>query len=371
MKIQAKSSILKDALGKLLTVIDKKNSRPILSNCLFKAENGRLEIIATDLEVAAKIIVESEISTPGEFCINTKNIFDIVKELPDSHVDLVLEGEKNILSLNCDSINYSLLVTNSEDYPQVNFSNSGKPFELSAKNLSSIISKTSHAISSDETRMNLNGIYMQQIESKLRSVAIDGHRMALVDIEGFESENTSLSEGVIVPKKAIAEIKKITDTYPDEKLTISLDESFLYLSSHDSYFLSVRLIAREYPKYQSVIPAKTTYTMSVEREKFQNAVRRVKILSNEKTNGIKLGLKPGSLSIMANHPSLGHALENIAIDYSGEEMELGLNAKYLLESLNVIEGDEVIYEFNNELSPIIIKSAQDQNFLGIIMPLKL
>lgn len=371
MKISINANVLRDGLTKVLTVIDKKNARPILTNCLINAENGRLELVATDLEVTAKVILDSDISEDGSFCINTKNFHDILRELPDAQVQLDIDQEKNVLELNCQKINYSLLITSSDEYPQVNFENSGKPFQLKAKDFSNIIAKTSHAISNDETRINLNGIYAQQIDGKLRTVAIDGHRLALLDVHDFHSENQSLNDGVIIPKKGIVEIKKIADSYPESQLTVSLDESFLYLSANDQYFLSVRLIAREYPKYQTVIPSKTSYSMIVEKSALLNAVKRIKILSNEKTNGVKFGISNGQLTVSANHPSLGHATESIPVEYEGEEMEIGFNAKYVMESLMVLESDEIIYEFNNELSPVIVRSNSEPDFLGIIMPLKL
>ena len=192
-----------------------------------------------------------------------------------------------------------------------------------------------------------------------------------MDVHDFQSENQSLNDGVIIPKKGIVEIKKIADSYPDSELTVSLDESFLYLSANDQYFLSVRLIAREYPKYQTVIPSKTSYSMIVEKGALLNAVKRIKILSNEKTNGVKFGVSNGQLTVSANHPSLGHATETVPVEYEGEEMEIGFNAKYVMESLMVLESDEIIYEFNNELSPVIVRSNSEPDFLGIIMPLKL
>lgn len=371
MKISINSNVLRDGLNKVLTVIDKKNARPILTNCLINAENGRLELIATDLEVTAKVILDSEISEGGSFCINTKNFHDILRELPEAPLEMDIDQDKNVLELNCQKINYSLLITSSEEYPQVNFENSGKPFQLNSKDLSRIIAKTSHAISTDETRINLNGIYAQQLDGKLRTVAIDGHRLALLDVHNFNSENQSLMDGVIIPRKGITEIKKIADAYPEADLTVSLDESFLYLSANDQYFLSVRLIAREYPKYQTVIPSKTSYSMIVDRNALLNAVKRIKILSNEKTNGIKFGLSNNQLTISANHPSLGHAKETIPVEYEGEEMEIGFNAKYVIESLMVMDVEEVVYEFNNELSPVIARSDSEPDFLGIIMPLKL
>jgi DNA polymerase-3 subunit beta len=363
--------VLRDGLNKVLTVIDKKNSRPILTNCLINAYQGHIELIATDLEVMAKIIIPANVSETGTFCINTKNIFDIVRELPDDEVELDINKENNILNLNCKKINYSLLITNSEDYPQVNFQSSGEAFKLKSEEILKVINKTSHSVSTDETRINLNGIYLQKLDGKLRSVAIDGHRLALLDIHNFESNNQSLIDGVIIPRKGITELKKIAESNPDSDLTISLDDSFMYINSNDKYFLSIRMIAREYPKYQTVIPSKTIHTMIVDRNSLYDAVKRIRLLSNEKTNGIKATLTNNQMEVSANHPSLGHATEIIPVHYEGNEIEIGFNAKYMLDSLQVLDVSEIIYEFNNELSPVVIRSNEVPDFLGIIMPLKL
>lgn len=371
MKINIESSVLRDGLNKVLSVIDKKNSRPILTNCLINAFDNKLEIIATDLEVTAKIILNANISEDGTFCLNTKNIFDIVRELPDAQVELTVHKNKNLLELNCKKINYSLLITSSEEYPQTNFENSLESFKISSENIIKIISKVSHSVSTDETRINLNGIYLQKLDSKLRSVAIDGHRLALLDIHNFESDNQSLTDGIIIPKKGINELKRVADSFPDSSVKIAVDDSFMYINANDQYYLSIRLIAREYPKYQTVIPSKTTLKMVVDRNILLDAVRRIRILSNEKTNGIKLRLSNMSLSVSANHPSLGHALETVPANYEGAEMEIGFNAKYMLDVLSILDFNEITFEFNNELSPVIIRTEEFADFLGIIMPLKL
>lgn len=371
MKITIESSILRSGLNKILTVIDRKNSRPILTNCLISFKDSKLELLATDLEVAAKVILNATTVGQSKFCINTKNLFDILRELPDGSVELAIDDEKNLLNLTCGKINYSLLITSSEDYPQVSFDNSSEAVKIKASDLQNIIQKTHHAISNDETRINLNGIYFQEIENKLRAVAIDGHRLALLDIYNFDSNNQPLKDGVIIPKKGIAELKKLADHFQDSELSLKVDESFLYASCDEEYYISVRLIAREYPKYQTVIPSKTSYTITIDRGAFLNAVKRIKLLSNEKTNGVKVNFAETELKISADHPSLGHALETLPVSYDGPEMEIGFNARYMIDSLMVLDVSEIIFEFNNELSPVIIRSAEHENFLGIVMPLKI
>ncbi|MBD66942.1 MAG: DNA polymerase III subunit beta [Halobacteriovoraceae bacterium] len=371
MNVKIQTSKLREGLNKILTVIDRKNSRPILTNNLVILNDTNLELIATDLEVTAKVILPAQVNGSGKFCINTKNLFDILRELPDEELTLEVESEGGLLKLNCQKINYSLLISNPDEYPQVSFGDTSNSISLSSKNLLNIIAKTSHAISNDETRINLNGIYLQNIESKLRAVAIDGHRLALLDILDFNYDNHALKDGIIIPKKGIGELKKLAESNLDGEIKINIDESFIYANSNDEYFLSVRLIAREYPKYQTVIPSKTTHTLLIEKNIFYNAVKRIKLLSNEKTNGIKCSFSSSELLITADHPSLGQAKESIQVEYDGPEMEIGFNARYMIDALSILDVNEIIFEFNNELSPVIIRSNEEENFLGIIMPLKI
>jgi DNA polymerase-3 subunit beta len=370
MKLTIQSQILRDAINKVLSVVDKKNSRPILTNCLIKSVGQKLELIATDLEVSAKIILNAKIDKEGSFCINSKNIADILRELPNDEVILNVDNN-NLLNLSCKNINYSLLITSADEFPQLSFQNQSTEFRLKTKQVAHIINKTSHAISTDETRLYLNGIYLQLTDSKLRAVAIDGHRLALLDTHEFIGENKYLVDGVIVPRKGISELKKIADTYPEDEVSISLDDSFMFVNARNEYYLSIRLIAREYPKYQTVIPSKTTNRFHIDRNAILNAVKRIKILSNEKTNGIKLNILPNELVISTNHPAMGQATETLPIAYDGKAVEIGFNAKYLIENLAVLNETDVTFEFNNELSPVVIKADDLPEFLGIIMPLKL
>lgn len=370
MKLTIQSQILRDAINKVLSVVDKKNSRPILTNCLIRSHGQKLELIATDLEVSAKILLGAKIEKEGSFCINSKNFAEILRELPNDDVVLNVENS-NLLNLTCKNISYSLLITTADEFPQLNFQNQASEFRLKTKQVANIINKTSHAISTDETRLLLNGIYLQLTDSKLRAVATDGHRLALLDTHEFIGENKFLVDGVIVPRKGIAELKKVAENYPDEDVSISLDDSFMFVNAKNEYFLSIRLIAREYPKYQTVIPSKTVNHFTIDRNAVLNAVKRIKILSNEKTNGVKLNIQKNELIISTNHPALGQATETIPTLYDGKPTEIGFNAKYLIENLQVLNETDVVFEFNNELSPVVIKAVDLPEFLGIIMPLKL
>ena len=166
--------------------------------------------------------------------------------------------------------------------------------------------------------MFLNGIFLQEVDGKLRSVATDGYRLSLVESELSNHKIDALINGIIIPKKGVSELKKIAENYHDQEISISVDESFIYLNAKDNYLLAIRLIAKEYLKYQAVIPKKTSFFADVDRSAFMNAVRRIKIMANERSNGVKLILKENEMIVAANHPSLGEAQERFNIHYSGK-----------------------------------------------------
>ncbi len=371
MKITIQTQKLRDGISKISNIVERKSSRPILTNCLVELKNSNIELIATDLEVTAKIILEAKVEGTGKFCLNTKNIVDILRELPEGNLELIIDENKNLLNVKCEKIDYSLLITSPDEFPLVNFETNKTDLEIKNSEVLNFINKTYHAISTDETRLNLNGIYLQELDSKIRVVAIDGHRLALVDLKEFVGSSSVVKDGIIIPKKGVNEIKRLAESNPDKPVSISIDEAFIYFSTNKEYFLSIRLIAREYPKYQTVIPSKTAFVFKVDKTSLLNAVKRIRILSNEKTNGIKFSLKTNELVLSANHPSYGNASEVLPIDYNGADIEIGFNAKYMIDSLSVLSDSEVIFEFNNELSPIIVRTQDLPDFLGIIMPLKL
>ena len=369
MRINIEVNELKDSLNKVLSVVDKKNTRLILNYIKLEAIDNVLEITATDLEVSAKIRLNCMVEKPGTICVNAKNIFDIIKELPDKLVTLDLDA--NNLKINCENIHFTLLIFTNEEFPKLQFKSNTNEFKLHSKQIIEIINKTSHAISNDETRIFLNGIFFQEVENKLRVVATDGFRLALIETE-LESDNIeALINGIIIPKKGVMELKKITETYPDNEINITIDESFIYLNANNNYFLAIRLIAKEYLKYQAVIPKKTNFFADIDKNNLLNAVKRIRIMANERSNGVKVNINENELIITANHPSLGEASEKINIRYSGKSFEIGFNAKFLMETLTVLNDEEIRMEFNNELSPVVIKSIRNPNFLCIVMPLKL
>lgn len=378
MCIQIETQIFHNALGKVISILDKKNRQPLLAYSQFKfLVTDQLEISATDLEISALIAIEVKgVKKFQSFCVNAKNLFDILKGMPTQNISFNLiqkENERHVLHVENiqKDIHYSLKVYSDHDYPHLNFKSTQNHLILSSKNILDMINKTSHAISHDDTRPYLKGIFIQEIKDKIRVVSTDGHRLALYEINSQATHFSIFTNGIIIPKKGIQELKKIAEFFPKDDLSLSFDDSFMYIVAGNSYKLSIRLITSEYPKYQSVIPDKTNYSIRVVRDHLLMAIKRIKIMSNEKSNGMKLSLNKNEIVLQANHPSFGDAKETMNIDYDGEFMEIGFNAQYIIDVLTVLDEKEIFLELNDELSPVVIKSSSSNSFLGIVMPLKL
>ena len=371
MLFKIHTDVLREAVNRILSIVDKKSSRPILSYILLNADNKQIELFATDLEVSAKVLVNAEVENKGKVCINAKNLSDILRELPNNTMLQVGHNtEKNAIDLHCNEIYYNLMVNDSNDFPFLDFNDQNPLFSLRAEKLAEIINKTSYAISNDETRLYLNGIFFQEVDQHFRAVATDGHRLALMETD-LSINLDILKNGIIIPKKGIFELKKMADHFPNDELKFYLNESFFHASVSNSFYLSVRLISREFPKYQSAIPNKTAFSIVAENGLFMNAVRRIKIMANEKTNDIKLNISRNEISVTAAHPSFGEAVERIPVKYEGQQLTINFNAKYLIDALSVFGETDMTLEFNNELSPVVLRSNNYPDYLGIIMPLNL
>lgn len=368
----ASTEILNSALHKITGIVDRKNSRPILNNCLFQSDNDQLWIYATDLEVSAKICIKIVSTESIRFCVNLKQLSEILKELPKGEVEFNYEEENNLLHLKCNDASFSILTADVKEYPALSFEHANFNLTFSPQEILKIVEKVSYAMSQDETRIFLNGVYIHQVENSLKAVAIDGHRLALVELSGHSYNNPVLNNGILIPKKGITELKRIaTDALSSgESINCYIDQNFL-TAQFKKDEVSIRLITREYPKYQTVIPSKCSLILKLNKESFLAAVKRVRLLSNEQTQGIKLLLKNSSLELSSSHSNLGKAFEKIAVEYDGVETEISLNGRYLVDALNSIDASNILIEFNNSQSPLVIKTKDDPSTLSIIMPLRL
>ncbi len=358
-------------LARAQGVIDRRHAMTILTNVVLEADDGRLTLLATDLEVSLLQWCPATVETPGSVALSSRKLFEVVRESASDTIELrVLDNLWVGVSYGRSS--FKLTGIDPADHPGMPTSDAdgegSVSFEIEASALSEMIAKTVFSVSHDDTRSNLAGVYLCSAEKKgkLRMVATDGHRLALIDrkIKGDLPES-----GVILPRKGLAEIAKVL---PEESglVTVSIGRSEAVVKLSDSV-LSMCLVEGTFPDYKQVMPKETPNVALLDRDDFLHTVRRVSLLSSERANGVRLSLSEGRLEINANNPDLGEANEDLEIDYSGAEIVVGFNARYLLEVLAVLpENSRVELCLGTELSPGVLR-GEDSDYSYVVMPMRI
>lgn len=366
-----KDNFLK-ALQKVQGIVEKRTSMPILSNVLIEADDDSLNILATDLEVGLKSSYPTKIEESGKITVNAKKLYEIVKELPNEEI-VFSTKDNDWVEIRCGKVRFNIVGLSSDEFPVITSVNDDQLIEIEASLLRRMIEKTSYAICNDETKYNLNGIYTRVEQDGphkvLKMVATDGHRLSIASGEFKGSTDANLLKGVILPKKGIYEIKKITDE-GDGILKFGFVDNSAVIKKGDTTLI-MRLVDGEFPDYTRVIPSANELIVKSQREALIHAVRRMAILSSEKFKGIMLEIDSNGVKISSSNPELGDAMEELDVQYTGAPFSVRFNARYLLDVLMICEGEEVLMKFKNELSPSIVTPAQEDGLLAVIMPMRL
>jgi len=375
MKLSINKGELQTGLSRLQSIVEKRNSMPILANVLIEASKGKgkapggLQLAATDLEVGIQSTHEAEVSSAGGLTVSAKKLFEIVRELPDE--DIHLEATSNsYLNIQCARSHFTLAGTSTEEYPTLPSFKPEKTASVAAPVLGLMIERTMYAASVDETRYNLNGVYFEVLDEpgRIRMVATDGHRLATVD-RTLADESLGLDNGVIIPRKGLGELKKLIDEDDADEIDLSF-EGNNGLVRKGTVTLAMRLIEGDFPNYSQVLPKAVEKTVVIPSEELSRALRRVALLSSERSKAVKLEFSDGRLTISSNNPDLGDAREELDIDYAGEELAIGFNAKYLLDALATLKTKELRFGLQNELAPAQFVPTDDDDTLAVVMPMR-
>jgi len=372
MQFTIARDIFLKALARVQGIVEKRNTIPILSNVLIEAGDGEIEITATDLEVGMRASYQADTAKSGKVTVSAKKLFEIIKELPEGEVTLSAK-ENCWIEIRCGKALFNIVGLAADEFPYFPNVEQGDFISLPSGVISDLLEKTAFSISTDESKYNLNGIFFQNIELEgrqlLRLVATDGHRLALIqrELEGTESEE--LRKGVIFPKKGIFELRKIAEE-GDSDIRLGFMDNNAVIQK-DQTVIIMRLVDGEFPDYTRVIPQSQDVVAKIPREKFFHALRRMAILSSEKSRGVKVLLQPGRLEISSSNPELGDAREDLEIDYEGQEIAIGFNSRYMLDILQVQKEDEVILQVRDNMSPGMITPVEDRDFLAVVMPMRL
>lgn len=370
MKLEVEKKDLLTLLGRSQNIVEKRNTMPILINVLLDAEQDHLKVFATDLEVSLKDQIQAKVSQSGKVAVSAKNLFEIIKELPEGLITLE-KKENNWLRVTQKKSVFNLVGMSPEEYPVFPTFKTNHFIEIDSEILAEMIEKTLYSVSTDETRYHLNGVYFEnrKEDSALRMVATDGHRLSMVDRKTSGSDQLNLSTGVIVPRKGLNEIKKLLDSTEDS-VELAIEGSQLIVKNNQTLLL-IRLIEGKYPNYQQLVPQNLKESLRAPKETLLSSLKRVSLLSNAKSKGVTLSLSNGKMEIASNNPELGDAKEEIEVDYKGKDIKIGFNAKYILDVLGAIKEDIIEIDFNDHLSPGVVRPEKDSSYTCVVMPMRI
>jgi DNA polymerase-3 subunit beta len=371
MKIIIERAALVRALGHVQSVVEKRNTIPVLSNVLIKAKNGAVEFIATDMEIEILETVPADVQEEGSITAPAVKLFEISRKLPDgAQIQLTSTENDSVLQVHSGKSNFKLGCLPTADFPLMTVEDNGHKLDLPSQTLKTLIDSTKFSMSAEETRFYLNGIYFHTLENNgkkiLRTVATDGHRLAQAQFE-LEGDGVDIP-GVILPRKTVLELCKLIDNAADV-IHISISETKAQFS-FDTIELRSKLIDGTFPDYEKVIPKGNNKALRVNAEQFAKAVDRVATLSNEKSKAIKLNISSGQMTLSATSTDAGSAIEELDIDYKDDAIEVGFNAKYVLDIAQQIKGKEVQLDFSDASAPTILKEIKGDNALYVLMPMR-
>jgi DNA polymerase-3 subunit beta len=358
-------------LQKAQSVAEKRSSMPILSNVLIELAQEDLRLTATDLEVSFSGAYSARVIQAGAITVQARKFYEIVKELPAQEVR-VLARENQWLHISSGSTEYNLVGLSADEFPKVMKSEAVEWVDLETATLKDMIERTIYAVSTEETRYNLSGIYFEKVtiddQINLRLVATDGHRLSLVDRTLAEVEKLGFRKGVIVPRKGMQELIRLLEE--SERVHIAFADNTAIFRIGESTLI-MRLVDGEFPDYNTVIPKKALRVLNVERTKFMEMLRRMSIISTERYRGVRCNLYLDRMEIISNNPEIGDAREELPVTYQGEEMTAAFNPRYFLDALSVMKSQIVQAKMVDESSACTISGMEDEGFLAVVMPMRL
>jgi DNA polymerase-3 subunit beta len=370
MRLTIERSALLKALNHVQSVVERRNTIPILSNVLLSAQGDSLKLTATDLDIEISEAASAEVERGGQTTAPANYLYDFVRKLPDgSAVKLDVSGDDPRLFISAGKSRLHLPILPAGDFPSMPSDGFETKFEIEPTELGRLVDKTRFAISTEETRYYLNGIYFHTVDAdgaKLRAVATDGHRLALADHPA--PKGSQGMPGVIVPRKTINELKRLLDDASD-MVEIAVSPQKIRFALGDAVLTS-KLIDGSFPEYARVIPKNNAKKLKVDNKAFAEAVDRVATVSAERSRSVRLALDKDKVTLTVNNPDAGVATEDLAADYRDDGLEIGFNAKYLLDVAAQIEGENASFELADSGSPTLVRDEADDAALYVLMPLR-
>ncbi|NND49684.1 MAG: DNA polymerase III subunit beta [Rhizobiales bacterium] len=375
MKVVIERNVLLRGLNHVQSVVERRNTIPILSNVLIDADGGGLTLTSTDLDIEVIETVPGNVESQGGTTAQAHLLYDIVRKLPDgAQLEIETDGGEERLSLKAGRSDFSLQTLPRDDFPALSEGDSSHKFTIAAPDLKRLIERTRFAISTEETRYYLNGIYLHQAsgtddgqgQSTLRAVATDGHRLAQAELA--LPDGADGMPGVIIPRKCVAELSRLIDEAEGD-VDIALSSSKIRFS-FAGLRLTSKLIDGTFPDYERVIPYQNDKALTVDKKLFAEAVDRVATISSDRGRAVKLAIDGETLTLSVNSPDAGSAVEEIAVGYGADALEIGFNPRYLLDITAQLESDEAKFMLSDAGAPTLIRDPSDANALFVLMPMR-
>jgi DNA polymerase-3 subunit beta len=370
MKVTIERGELARALAHVHRVVERRNTIPILANVLIRAGKNGIELKATDLDLEIVETVAAEVKQANSTTVPAHMLYDIVRKLPEgAQVELQSSGDRGSLQVRAGRSRFTLQTLPETDFPDLAAGDMPHRFKLASADLKRLVEKTQFAISTEETRYYLNGIYLHVVEekaAKLRAVATDGHRLAQFDLDA--PKGAAGMPGVIVPRKTVAEMQRLLEDAGEEaELELSAAKIRFSLGS---VTLTSKLIDGTFPDYRRVIPVGNDKSLVVDRNEFQAAVDRVSTVSSERGRAVKLSLESGKLTLSVTNPDSGSAVEELEVEYGADALDIGFNSRYLLDITQQIDGDKARLMLADPGSPTLMQDNEASGALYVLMPMR-
>lgn len=364
MKLTVTKQQLQDRLSNIQNIVEKRSTMPILSHFLIDVKKGGSFITATDIETAIREPIELDVQAEGLLCMPARKLFEIVREVEG---DLTIESEDSQwIRVSAGHSSFRLACLAPEEFPSWPAMEESLEIKMDSQVLEQMIAKTIYSAGESDTRYTLNGLLFHLTGDTLTIVGTDGHRMAV--IQKKMPQSVGEEQKVIVPRKTTAELRKFLDG--DEQVTITIGKSHVLFKTAGIEFLA-RLIEGTYPSYTQVIPENNEKKLVIKRDDFVKALRRVSVMSRERSNAVKLEIEPSLIKLTSSNPDIGEAHDEVAVTYEGEALTAGFNARYLLDVLQAMTAEMVEFELQDQLSPTLLREAGDESYRCVVMPMRI
>jgi DNA polymerase-3 subunit beta len=368
MELRISKDDLARAVGAAQGIVPKKSTMPILSNILMEArQGGELMLAATDLDVTVKIDTRADVTRPGAITVAAKNLYDIVKNTPGPTISLK-RLDNHYVEVESGRYKVRMVGMAAEEYPKIPDMTADHLMSMEPALLKEMIDKTLYSVSTDETRYVLNGVYMEPGVDVLNLVSTDGHRLSLCSrrVPGVQD---TLKRAVIMPRKGLGELRRMLEDGQGD-VQLGFREAHA-VARRGNVSLVMRLIDGRFPDYRQVVPQGAERKVKIGKTVLVECLKRVSLVSTDRTNSVRVELSKDLLRISSQNPDMGEASEEIPVDYAGADLKIGFNARYLMDAISALTSDPISMEFNDELSPGLVRGAEDTTYTCVVMPMRI